>query len=63
MKIFQSPEGVQMFGQIIIQASGQVIMIAVIVALISVWALTELFYELGRRIACGGKLKTKQIKN
>ena len=52
-----------MFGQIIIEAAGRVTMIAVIVALVSVWALTELFYELGRRIARGGKLKTKQIKN
>jgi len=60
MTIFQRP---QMFGQIIIEAAGRVTMIAVIVALVSVWALTELFYELGRRIARGGKLKTKQIKN
>lgn len=63
MKILQNPEGVQLFGQIVIQNLGRIILIGGIVAVVSVWALTEPFYELSRRIARGGKLKTKQIKN
>jgi hypothetical protein len=54
---------VQGFAQFIMLAVGRAIIIAVIIALVSSWALTEPFYELSKRIAQGGKLKVKQIKN
>jgi hypothetical protein len=63
MKIPQDPETAQALGQFIFMAIGRVIMIGVIVALVSLWALTEPFYEFSRRMARGGKLKMKQLKN
>jgi hypothetical protein len=63
MKIPQDPEMVQGLAQFIMLAVGRVFMIAVIIALVSLWALTEPFYELSRWIARDGKLKLKQIKN
>jgi hypothetical protein len=63
MKIPQDPESAQALGRVIILALGRVIMIGVIVALVSLWALTEPFYEMSRRIARGGKLKLKQTNN
>jgi hypothetical protein len=63
MKIPQDPEMVQGIAKFIMQAMGRVIMIAAIIALVSLWALTEPFYELSKRISRGGKLKVKQIKN
>jgi hypothetical protein len=63
MKIPKDPEMIQGLAPFIMQAVGRVLMIAVIIALVSLWALTEPFYELSRRIARGGKLKVKQIKN
>jgi hypothetical protein len=63
MKIPQDPESTQAPGQFILLAMGRVIMIGVIVALVAAWALTEPFFELSRRIARGGKLRARQIKN
>jgi len=64
MKILQDPGRFQEFAQFGVQTMGRVAAICVIVVLVSVWALTEPFYELSKRIAQREKLnKRKQIKD
>jgi hypothetical protein len=64
MKILQDPGRFQEFAQFGVQTMGRVAMIGVVVILVSVWALTEPFYELSKRIARREKLnKRRQIKN
>jgi hypothetical protein len=61
MKIPQDPEMVQTLGIFILQAMWWVMMIGVVIALVSIWALTEPFFELGKRIARSGKLNIKKL--
>jgi hypothetical protein len=64
MKILQDSGRFQELAQLGVQTIGRVAVIGVIVVLVSVWALTEPFYELSKRIARSEKLiKGKQIKN
>lgn len=59
MNIFQNSDGLQRLALFSVQAIGRVVVIGLIVALVSVWALTEPFYELGQWIARNKKLKIK----
>jgi hypothetical protein len=59
MKILQDSGGFQELAQFSVQIIGRLAVIGVIVVLVSVWALTEPFYELSKRIARGGRLKGK----
>jgi hypothetical protein len=62
MKILQDSGGFQELAQFSVQVIGRLAVIGVIVALVSVWALTESFYGLSKRITRNGKLLTKKNK-
>jgi hypothetical protein len=55
MKILQHPGRFQEVAQFSVQTIGRFAVIGVIVVLVSMWVLTEPFYELSKRIRRGGK--------
>ena len=68
MKILQDPYNFQELAQFGIQMAGRLVMVGVIVVLVSMWVLTEPFYELSKWISQGGhagkrnKLKLNEEK-
>jgi hypothetical protein len=64
MKTLQHTDKFQELAQFSVQTIGRIAVIGVVVVLVSMWVLTEPFYELSKRIRRGGKSGTKkQIKN
>jgi hypothetical protein len=59
MKILPDSDRFQDLAQFGFQTMGRVVLVGVVVILVSAWALTEPFYELSKRSARNGKLKTK----
>jgi hypothetical protein len=62
MKILQHPGRFQEVAQFSVQTMGRFAVIGVIAVLVSMWVLTEPFYELSKRIRRGGKSGTNNKK-
>jgi hypothetical protein len=59
MNILQNSDIFQRVTLFSVQTIGRVVVIGLVVALVSVWAPTEPFYELGQWIARNEKLRAK----
>jgi hypothetical protein len=59
MKILQDAYNFQELAQFSVQIIGRLVMVGVIVVLVSLWVLTEPFYELSKWIKHGGNIGSK----